>query len=189
MNIVINYGSAVSYPCKKKIGFDAFYNLGVIRRDKGDIDSAIESYKKALAIQPNSIITLSNLLFTSSFVKIEDKEENFNLAKRYGEVVSMAAGSPFEHNISSSPKRLRIGFVSGDLRNHPVGYFLESFLSLSDQSQLEFYAYPTATKEDDLTARIRPFFSKWTPVNGKNDETAARMIHDDGAKHSPPGDR
>ena len=29
-------------------------------------------------------------------MKIEDKEENFNLAKRYGEVVSMAAGSPFE---------------------------------------------------------------------------------------------
>ena len=78
------------------------------------------------------------------------------------------------------PQRLRIGLVSGDLRNHPVGYFIESLLTQLNPSSVELFAYPTHFIEDELTARIKPHFASWTPLFNKSDQKAARLIHNDG---------
>ncbi|HTH76388.1 MAG TPA: glycosyltransferase, partial [Trinickia sp.] len=40
-------------------------------------------------------------------------------------------------------------------------------------------AYPTRRVEDALTARIKPYFSAWTPLASMNDEQAAARIRDD----------
>ena len=76
--------------------------------------------------------------------------------------------------------KLRVGFVSGDLRNHPVGYFLEGLLSNIDQTKFELIAYVTNPNTDELTERIKPCFKLWQPLFGDSDEAAAKMIHDDG---------
>lgn len=70
--------------------------------------------------------------------------------------------------------------VSGDLNNHPVGYFLENLLAHLDRSRVEIIAYPTSTEADELTARIKPFFSAWKPLFALNDSAAANLIHADG---------
>jgi predicted O-linked N-acetylglucosamine transferase (SPINDLY family) len=57
---------------------------------------------------------------------------------------------------------------------------LEEILSEFDRSRLELIAYPTQSKEDDLTARIKPYFSKWHSLVGLSDEEAAKRIHEDG---------
>ena len=79
------------------------------------------------------------------------------------------------------PQRLRVGMVSGDLHNHPVGYFLESLLANLDPARVELIAYPTELRADALTARIKPYFAAWKPLNTLNDADAARLIHADGA--------
>ena len=59
------------------------------------------------------------------------------------------------------PQRLRVGLVSGDLLNHPVGYFLEGLIQHIDPSRIELLAYSTRYQEDELTQRIRPYFYVW----------------------------
>jgi protein O-GlcNAc transferase len=81
---------------------------------------------------------------------------------------------------AAKPDRLRVGLVSGDLRIHSVGHFLEGVLSHIDPARIELIAYPTNPYEDELTARIRPFFSAWKPLVGLSDGDAARLIHSDG---------
>jgi protein O-GlcNAc transferase len=81
---------------------------------------------------------------------------------------------------AARPERLLVGLVSGDFRMHSVGHFLEGLLSHIDPANIELIAYPTNLKEDELTARIRPFFSAWKPLVGKSDEDAALLIHADG---------
>jgi predicted O-linked N-acetylglucosamine transferase (SPINDLY family) len=76
--------------------------------------------------------------------------------------------------------RLRIGFVSGDFHEHPVGYFLEGVLQHLDRSAFELFAYPTAAKHDALSARIRPKFTGWHLIKGLSYEGAARQIRADG---------
>jgi len=78
------------------------------------------------------------------------------------------------------PERLRVGLISGDLCKHPVGHFLEDLLAAIDPARIELIAYSTYHKEDELTARIRPYFSEWKPLIGKSDEAAAHLIHADG---------
>ena len=77
---------------------------------------------------------------------------------------------------------IRVGLVSGDLRNHPVGYFLEGVLHKVDPGRVTFLAFPTAESGDELTARIRPRFAVWRPIAGLDDEAAARSIRETGVQ-------
>jgi predicted O-linked N-acetylglucosamine transferase (SPINDLY family) len=79
-----------------------------------------------------------------------------------------------------SGRPLRVGFVSGDLRNHPVGYFLEGLLAHLDPTQVELLAYTTIARTDDLSRRIRPRFHQWQCIAALDDAAAARRVHADG---------
>jgi predicted O-linked N-acetylglucosamine transferase (SPINDLY family) len=74
---------------------------------------------------------------------------------------------------------LRIGFVSGDLRNHPVGAFLENVLARIDPTRLNLVAYSTSFTEDELSARVKPWFAEWSVVASLTDEVLASKIHSD----------
>jgi len=78
-----------------------------------------------------------------------------------------------------SAKRLRVGMVSGDIRTHVVGRFLESFLGHIDRSRVELAAYSTSATEDERTARLKPRFALWHKVVGYDDGRLAGLIHDD----------
>lgn len=132
-------------------------------------------------IEPGLIIAHSNLLFALNYTASQSPSECLQEARQYGRNVAQNVGEPFSSWVySNQPERLRVGLVSGDLKNHPVGYFLENLLTHLDPAQIELIAYPTWHLEDELTTRLKPHFAAWKPLLGLNDETAARMIHSDG---------
>ena len=67
--------------------------------------------------------------------------------------------TPFSHTRAPRGQRpLRVGFVSGDLRTHPVGIFTESVLRHIDRSRVELIGYQTNDTEDEITQRLKPLF-------------------------------
>lgn len=52
-------------------------------------------------------------------------------------------------------RRLRVGFVSGDFREHPVGRLAAPLLTHLDRSQFELFCYDDAEAPDAVTARLR----------------------------------
>ncbi len=159
----------------------ALSNLGNFLKDDGQLDEAMACYRRALEIEPDSAEVHSGLLFILNYSTRYSASYCLDIARQYGRMVSAKVDARLTSwQCAASPKRLRVGLVSGDLRNHPVGYFLEGLLSHIDPARIELIAYPTQLKEDELTARIRPFFSAWKPLAGKKDQEAARLIHDDG---------
>lgn len=156
-------------------------NLGILLQDIGQLAEAEESYRHALELKPDYHKAHSNLLFLMNYNPAVAPAIAFAEARRYGERVAGKVTSRFAKWLcAKQPARLRIGFVSGDFRNHPVGYFLENLLKHLDQTVFELIAYPTDSWSDELTARIKPYFSAWKPLVGLNDETAAKLIHGDG---------
>jgi len=160
---------------------EAHNNLGVIYREQGRLKEAVACYRRALALKPDYTEAHSNLLMCLNYLPDLSVTEYLDEARRFGRKATEKVSRKFsEWTCAAEPDRLRIGMVSGDLRNHPVGYFLEKLLAEIDGSHIEIVAYPTTPQDDDLTARIRPRFAAWQPLWGRNDEAAAKLIHDDG---------
>jgi len=161
--------------------FVAHNNLGTALRELGQIEEALASFRRALEINPSYADGFSNLLFALNYCASHYTAYNFEQACQFGLTFAQKAGTRFSAwDCADQPERLRVGLVSGDLCNHVVGYFLEEVLANIDPGCIELIAYPTHIREDELTARIRPYFSDWKSLVGKNDETAAHLIHKDG---------
>lgn len=154
-------------------------NMGKAYINKGDIENATNWYRQALQLDPASIEAMSCLLFAQAFDLACPPARYLADARRYGSTV-LSAARPYTGSIENRHQPLRVGLVSGDFLSHPVGFFLEGVLKHLKSSRIELLAYPTVSREDDLTVRIKPCFDAWHPIAGLSDEAAARRIHDDG---------
>ncbi len=82
---------------------------------------------------------------------------------------------------SASGQRLRIGYVSSDLRQHAVGFALSEVLELHDKEKVEVFAYYCGDPctNDPTQDRIRAAVDCWRDIAALGDVEAARLIADD----------
>ena len=102
-------------------------------------------------------------------------------AALYGQWLSAQHLPHYAH--AAKPPRpdapLRVGLVSGDLRYHPVGFFLESLVPHLAAAGIALFAYPTWEVEDSVTVRLKPYCTGWQPLSGLSDAAAAACIYAD----------
>lgn len=81
----------------------------------------------------------------------------------------------------SRSERLRIGYVSSDLREHAVGFALVELFELHDKSKVEIFAYYFGDDRpaDTTQARFKAAFDHWTDITALDDDRAAMEIADD----------
>ena len=160
---------------------NAHINLCVNYLAQGRIQEAEDICTIALQIQPDCMGAQNNLLFSMNYSADYSAADCLEKARQYGLMVASKVDIPFtswQHNPHT--KRLRVGLVSGDLRQHVVAYFLENLIQYIDSSSIELIAYPTTNREDEVTARLKPHFSGWKSLVGLTDQAAAQLIHNDG---------
>lgn len=162
---------------------EAHCNLGVALKEMGDIQGALASLERGLEIKPDYADAYSVLLFLEHYHSVRSSTRLLERARQFGKLVSRQAGPrPILDNAPEPSRSLRIGLVSGDLINHPVGYFLEGVLSVLHSNtarQLEIFVYPTTFQEDALTARIRRHCNGWHIVAGLSDANFVEKIRQD----------
>lgn len=165
-----------------KPGFvEAYNNLGVTLREQGRLNEAEASYRRALEIDPDYANAADNLLFAMNYSASHNAADRLAEARRYGAMVAKKVTTGFSRwQCDDQPERLRVGLVSGDLLDHPVGYFIESLLAQLDLERVEMIAYQTDPRDSALTTRIKPYFTEWKQLSGLSDEAAAKLIHADG---------
>lgn len=156
-------------------------NLGIVLRETGEHAAAIAAFRRAIALRPTWGEAWSNLLFTLSFAADVSPREYLSEALAFGDMARRTA-RPFDQwLVDRTPGApLRIGFVSGDFRTHPVGFFLESVLAHLDPARVQLVAYSTRPYEDAVTRRLKPRFAAWRSLVGLTDEAAATTIRNDG---------
>ncbi|MBF0460211.1 MAG: tetratricopeptide repeat protein, partial [Magnetococcales bacterium] len=159
---------------------EAHSNLGNLLKDVGRLDEAERSYHQALTIAPDYAHAHSGLLFTHNYQGDKNLEESLADARKYGELVASQA-KPFSHPVTpaDSNRRLRVGLVSGDLRNHPVGYFLEGVVEALNPADIELFAYDTFCQEDNLTQKFKTSIPHWRTVDSLSDAELAQFIQSD----------
>jgi predicted O-linked N-acetylglucosamine transferase (SPINDLY family) len=85
-------------------------------------------------------------------------------------------------NARDPEKRLKLGYVSPDLKRHSVPFFLEPVLAAHDQAGFETFCYAEVEpqREDKVTARLKNLAGHWRPTVGLTDEALRRQIRRDG---------
>jgi predicted O-linked N-acetylglucosamine transferase (SPINDLY family) len=83
--------------------------------------------------------------------------------------------------IDLSERRLRVGYMSSDLRDHAIGYLMAELFELHDTKKVEVFAYYCGKEPvGALTDRIQRAVEHWVDIRNMNDDDAARRIVADG---------
>lgn len=77
--------------------------------------------------------------------------------------------------------RLRVGYISSDLRDHAVGFAMTDVVETHDRDRVEVFAYYCGIKRTDGTQqRIMKAVDHWVDITGMDDDQAATKIAADG---------
>jgi predicted O-linked N-acetylglucosamine transferase (SPINDLY family) len=154
-------------------------NLGDVLGVLGDADGAIASYRRGIALNGEMELVHNRLLFDLATHAPTSPAVTLAAAREFGERMT-ARARRCEHAVPRDDgRKLRIGFVSGDLQLHPVGIFLESVMEHFADGSFELIAYSTNAKEDDITGRLKQRFDGWRSLVNVSDEQAVQMIRGD----------
>ncbi|WP_339890870.1 tetratricopeptide repeat protein [Neptuniibacter pectenicola] len=157
----------------------AHNNLGTVYRKKADLASAIAFYKSALVLDPSRLDIHSNLLMCMASSDGVSPSEYLKEALCYGAQAQKTADSYTDWPLldKSSGKTLNVGFVSGDLRNHPVAAFIESFIGCFDDGKISLTAFSTTSQVDKVSERLKGYFKDWHCIEALTDKDAATLIY------------
>lgn len=114
----------------------------------------------------------------------DDPLLHLGLAAHYVRQLAQAADTASDRRdapIELKGRRLRIGYVSSDLRAHAVGYLMAQLFEAHDASAVEVFAYYCGIpSEDAITQRIRGAVEHWIDIRALSDDEAAQRIATDG---------
>ncbi|MDP2282676.1 MAG: hypothetical protein Q8L06_00945 [Pseudohongiella sp.] len=142
----------------------------------GDMAAGFCYAEQLLQNDPDNLSAMSALGFHYQFSTEVSVAKRRAHAQRFGQLLSAITPLPAAVIDTTQGRDLRIGLLTGDLRNHPVGFFMHALLKALEHSSLQFYVFDPVQKHDALTAEIRPFIKQWHDVGGLTDTEIALAI-------------
>ncbi|MGB0748639.1 MAG: tetratricopeptide repeat protein [Magnetospiraceae bacterium] len=160
---------------------DALGNLGNIYGQMGRHTLAIDHLQKAHGLAPDNAALHSNLLFLLSHAPDTTPESLRAEHRQFGELQeALVTPMPLPRpTAAEANKRLRIGYVSPDFRDHAVFRFFEPVLDHHDRDTVAIYCYPTNSFEDACTRKARDLADAWRPIAQMSPDAAAALIRED----------
>ncbi|MBA0180417.1 methyltransferase regulatory domain-containing protein [Pectobacterium carotovorum] len=147
-------------------------------------DDANNYYRRIIELSPEASHLHSNYLFGLTHSNTVSPEKLFLEHRTFGQrtearMVKWVSQLPVRQ-IDKSPGRvLRIGFVSGDLGNHPVTNFVEPAWNAIDLEHFSLYVYATSMLDDEMTNRLKERATAWHHVKNKSDVDLAQLVIED----------
>ena len=159
----------------------AHNNRGSALCELGRAREAVDCFRRALELKPGYHPAFSNLLFALNYLPGTDRAALFAEHRRF----DACYGEPLRARIAPHTNQpdagrvLRVGFVSGDFRDHPVANFIEPVFARHSREQLEIFCYSNNAVQDDTTARLRSQVEHWRNVAAWSDDELADAIRHD----------
>jgi protein O-GlcNAc transferase len=160
---------------------EAHNNLGSALDNLGQIDEAIAAYRQALGLKPTDAAVHSNLLLALVKQPAGDPRGLLVESRQW----DRQHAEPLKKSIQPHPnardpgRRLRIGYVSPDFREHSVSRFVLPLLAAHDREAIEVFAYAQVPIADKMTARLKSHCDAWRDIAGLSDERVAETIRQD----------
>jgi protein O-GlcNAc transferase len=156
-------------------------NLGNALKDLGRLDDAIAAYRKALDLNPDLPGARSNLIFAMHYHPgfgpgaIREELQHWN--EKHAEPLRKFI--PVHRNDRNPDRRLRIGYVSADFRDHIVGRSLLPLIRHHDRRSFEITCYSNVRRSDEMTRQFQQSADRWRDILAVSDEQTAEQICED----------
>ncbi len=159
----------------------AHSNLGTALFRVGETMAALQHHRAACDLAPDRADFHTAYLFCLSHDASIDPRDAFAEHVRIGALIEAPLlGRRQPHANDRDPeRRLRIGFVSGDLRAHAVAYLLEPAWRSMRLGVHRVVAYSNFPREDEVSERLRALVDDWHRVDRLDDDALAQRIRDD----------
>lgn len=134
------------------------------------------AYSKQAQVAEEKAAAYSKYLFMRNY-RDQGAIEGLQVAEKYGPLLNI---TPYNHEQQKKmpAKKLRVGYISPDFRQHAVANFVAPLLRDFDGDRFSVYAYSTG-KRDEVTKRLMSSPVTWRDLRGRNPRTAARLIAED----------
>jgi predicted O-linked N-acetylglucosamine transferase (SPINDLY family) len=154
--------------------------LGYVCRSAGRIEEAIGWLRRALQAKPRAAGIHSSLLLClqsrPGITLAELAEAHRAWDERHARPLR-TVWPPMDNDFRS-PRPLRLGFVSADLAEHPVGHLLIGVFEFLAE-RCHAVCYYDSPRRDWMVARFRAAAGAWREVSTWSDDRLARQIRDD----------
>ncbi|AQG99582.1 hypothetical protein A9R05_12685 [Burkholderia sp. KK1] len=152
----------------------------LLAKGSGDISEALNCFRRAIELDPDCRIAHTNLAYSMTFVS-EDGYDVRDECRRYAAhfEAPFASRTVLHENDRTPGRRLRVGYVSPDFRNHCQALFTTPLLSNHDHDAVEVYCYSGVEFPDDTTRQLAGYADVWRDVHRLDDEQLASQIMED----------
>ena len=155
-------------------------NIGNIFEKNGFHNSALHSYVQALKLNPDDLKIYNSLLFTISLMPNLSDGEVFNEFLKFGDKYNNPKKMFNYHKCSKNlQKKIKLGFVSGDFREHAIKQSLLPVFQNLDKEKFDIHSYSTDIYEDAATLQFKYHSKYWVSCKNMNDFELAQKIWND----------
>lgn len=115
----------------------------------------------------------------SSLLRQEDPAKNYETAHDWCELIKKKLPPvTFSYKKKSSKDKIRLGYLSRDFHDHPVGQMIASMFGYHDRSKFEVYAFAFNKNYNDVyQKRIKREVDKYVDIVKMRNPTAAKIIN------------
>ena len=160
----------------------AHNNLANCYNQLGRMAEAIGHYRETYRLAPDFPQALAGVLACLNYDPDCTPEKSAAEHRHWAERVAAPHCPSTSHfaNDRDPKRRLRIGYVSPDLRRHPVSAIFAPILAAHDRSRVETTCYYNFAGEDVVTLRLKSLAGRWRTVAGVDDDALCAQIREDG---------
>ena len=147
-------------------------NFGTFCMRQGRRDEAMALLMRAKQLEPTLGSLESVLVFSLNWATDLTAESIAERHRQVGADIARSAGPRFTTwpNDREAERALRVGYVSGDFRHHPVALFLRPILEQHDRRAIETFCYSNYAQDNDVAQVLRERSRHWRDVSALSDE-------------------
>jgi len=160
----------------------ALTQRSIHRRELGQIKEAIADCSEAIRLTPRQATNHHNRLLFLLSDPTGKPEEVYDAATYFSEIFEtpfLKNPTSFAHKNRERNKKIRLGFLSPDIRMHAVTCYLEGTISQLNRDHFSLHAYYLYPTEDYITERLKNQFDTFVNISRTPTPEAFQQIIDD----------
>lgn len=149
--------------------------------EQGRMDESIDALHQALRLEPDLKPARSALVYALNYPSGVEPETKLEEASKWGDLHATNTLARRTHANPPEPeRRLKVGYLSPDFRDHSVAFFLPPLFDLQHSAAIETYCYSNVERPDATTKLLQQAANHWRDITQQTDEQVADRIVADG---------